>query len=76
MNMKVRRVITHVAHHRISPHSVKISGFRPKLLYAWLRTLLRLDCSPAAFRLTPRTRACRPLRPACARTGYVKDRVL
>ena len=33
-NMKVRRVIAHATHHRISLHSVKISGFQPKLLYA------------------------------------------
>ena len=33
-NRKVRRVDGHATHHRISPHSVKISGFLLKLLYA------------------------------------------
>ena len=46
MNMKVRRVMAHATHHRISLYFLKISGFLVKLQYAVAYVLRASDAFP------------------------------
>ena len=67
-NMKVRRVeITpHVAHSRISPHSLKISGFQSKLLYA----VAYVDAVLLGFRNSSLYRRCARLHEVLPSTNH------